>query len=497
MEREMESLLKLKTFELVHKPADKPVIGCRWVYKVKRDKSGHIDKLKARLVAQGFAQQHGVNYFETYSPVVKCSTIRLLMAIAVKCDFKIEQIDIRNAYVNSDLGEEIYMRQPKGFESSDKSKVLKLYKSLYGLKQSGHKWNACLNNTLVNELKFERLKSDTCVYKKGQQYNMIIIAVYVDDMIIMAKNESDICNIKGQISAKFDIDNIGELKRIIGINVKCADNSIVLDQKHQIDELIKSSGLTESYCVRTPIDPSVKLLRCEDEGRTSQCGEVDNTSYRSLIGQMNYIASMTRPDLTHCVSYLSQFNSCPHKEHMEAAKRAVRYLKGTSDRVIRYNKVDDELLAYVDADWGACPNTRKSYSGVIVKLSGGPISWESHKQSTVALSSVEAEYMAVTQASKEILFISSIVRELGMRALYGENGFQLMCDNQGAMSLARNNGYSPRSKHIDIRYHFIRNLVQDKLIKLEYIKSEFNEADILTKGLGNIKHEFFLNKLLV
>lgn len=494
MKEEMEAHQKLGTFELVDKPSHAPVIGCRWVYKIKRDKNGEVIKYKARLVAQGCSQQKGVNYHETYSPVVKSSTVRLLMAIAVLCNFKIEQIDIKNAYINSELCEEIYMRQPPGFTMGDNTKVLKLRKSLYGLKQSGNVWNECLNNVLI-KMGFQRLESDPCVYRKGEGKDMIIIAVYVDDILILALEQHKINEVKNSISESFDIEDIGKCKRIIGINVECEDGRVKIDQKHLITELINNSGMANCFCVRSPIDPNVKLLKCERPGQTEQCGLVNETTYRGIIGQLNYLASMTRPDLTFTVSYLSQFNSCPHTDHLEAARRAIKYLKGSQDFAITYRRSNDELEGYVDADWGQCLNTRQSYSGSIVKLSGGPISWECKKQQCVSLSSTEAEYVAAAQALKEILFISHVVGELGMRALYGDDGFKLHCDNRSTIALANNIGYSPRTKHIDIRHHFLRQQIKIKSVKLVYIKTDENLADIFTKGLGHIKHEFFVNEL--
>lgn len=495
METEINTLNEMDTFEFVDKPSDQPVIGCRWVYKVKSNPDGSVQKYKARLVAQGFAQQQGVNYFETYSPVVKCSTIRLLMAITVKCNFKMEQIDIKNAYINSELNEEIYMRQPKGFTCGDKAKVIKLKKSLYGLKQSGNRWNASLNNALVNKLHMTRLSADPCVYKRGERMDILIVAVYVDDFLIIAEKTECIREFKNKLCEIFKIDDIGECKRIIGMNVDYRNNCVTIDQKHLINEIIASSGLSDRYSVKCPIDANVKLNRCV--GRGELCGQIDETEYRGIVGRLNYIASMTRPDLSFTVSFLSQFNSCPHKEHMKAAQRAILYLKGSKDLSIKYERGDNELLhAYVDADWGGCSSDRRSYTGLIVKLSGGPIAWESKKQPTIALSSTEAEYMAATQAAKELKFLSHILGELGMRAMYSTEGAKLLCDNMGAIALAKNVGYSPRTKHIDIRHHFIRELIENKEIELDHVGSEENIADLLTKGLGQVKHRGFCESIL-
>ena len=276
MKKEIESLQNMGTFEVVDRPVNEPVIGCRWVYKIKRTPSGGIDKFKARLVAQGFSQEYSVNYFETYAPVVKSSTMRLLMAVAVKCNFKIEQIDIRNAYVNSDLNEDIYMRQPPGF-CDNTNRVIKLKKSLYGLKQSGKMWNSCLNNVLVQVMKYCRLKTDPCVYYKGIGPKMIIVAVYVDDFLILARDDSDIREFKRKVSQHFEVDDIGECRKIIGVNVEKCESSIVLHQKPLISELIKKCKLESAYTVKTPLNTAIKLNQCTSPGQTNECNKVDGT----------------------------------------------------------------------------------------------------------------------------------------------------------------------------------------------------------------------------
>ena len=494
MDEEMDTLIKMNCFELVDRPLDKPVIGCRWVYKVKKGKNGEVERFKARLVAQGFAQEYGVNFFETYAPVVKCSTLRLLMAIAVKCKFRVEQVDVKNAYINSDLKEEVYMKQPKGYNSGDGNKVLKLKKSLYGLKQSGNMWNHSVNEAMI-DMKFTRLKGDPCVYFKGERENVLIVAVYVDDLVIMSRSADKINSFKQHLQERFEIDDIGLCKRILGINVMCSGDQIVIDQRHAIVDIIRNCGLWESKSVSTPMTTCVKLRMCENPGKTKDCGVIDEKRYRGIVGGLNYIASMTRPDLTHSVSFLSQFSRCPHEDHLTAALRAVKYLKGTIDRGISYNRHDNQdLMGYTDADWGGAAD-RKSFSGFVLYLSGGPIAWESKKQNSVALSSTEAEYMAATQAAKEIKFITNTLIELEMRAMYGKSGVILKCDNLSTISLAKKTGYSPKTKHIEIREHYIRERVERGEIKLEYVRTEDNVADIFTKGLGGLKHNLFSSRL--
>lgn len=491
MSEEIKALESNGTWQLVKCPVDHPVVDCRWVYKVKVNHDGS-EKLKARLVARGFSQRYGENYWETYAPVVKSSTVRLLMALAVECDLKIGQIDVRNAYVKSELNEEVYMNQPPGFERGD-GLVLKLKKSLYGLKQAGHEWGQCLSDFLVKEMKFERLKSDPCVYLKGKGADRVIIAVYVDDLLIFSGAEERISSFKRRFDEKFEIEDLGECKKIIGIEVnRRADGSVAIHQRQFIKELLGRYGMSECNAARTPMTPSLEL--CCKEETCDDCELVDGTLYRGLIGRLLYLAGSTRPDISYAVSNLSRFNNKPHPTHLKAAKHVLRYLKGTTEVEIMYRKTGQLLFGHSDADYGNCKLDRKSYTGFIVLLAGGPISWEARKQVTVALSSTEAEYMAITSAAKEIMFCRQIMREIGAERFI-KGASELFSDNTSAICLARNVGFSARTKHIDIRHHYIRELVDQNLITLQHIGTQDMLADFLTKALGPIKHSINISRI--
>lgn len=497
MEAEIAALKEKGTWEIVQRPADVPVIDCRWVYKIK-DVPGEVPKIKSRLVARGFTQEYGINYWETYSPVVKCSTMRLLFAIAAQYKWSVEQCDVKNAYVNSPLNEEIYMRQPPGFvEGNQRNMVCKLKKSLYGLKQSGHEWNRVLNDSLVDKLKFNRLVTDPCVYiKRDRKNNPLIIAVYVDDILIMSPEKVMITEFKRELNEQYKIDDMGIVSKIIGIEVKITEQYIELKQSALIEKLLKRHGMGECKIASSPLEERIKLDPCDSKGQDcAKCVKVDASSYRSIIGSLNYIASSTRPDLMFSLSYLSQFNQAPHEEHLLAAKRVLRYLKGTINYAIRYGETSDELTGYVDADWAGCCIDRRSYTGYIMKMSGGSISWESKKQPTVALSSTEAEYMALTQAGKEIEFLKNIMMELKVESLL-KLPVRINCDSNGARNLSKNVGYSPRTKHIDVRHHYIRELINRNIAAVDYINTIENPADLLTKALGRIKHLKFIEIVL-
>lgn len=493
MQAELNALIKRGTWEEVDLPPNTATVDSRWVFKMKWSPDRSEVKMKSRLVARGFSQEYGVNYFETYAPVVKSSCVRLLMSVAVECGMIVEQIDVKNAYVNCDLEDVVYMKPPEGLKLRRSGSVLKLKKSLYGLKQSGNKWNKCINELLSN-MKFERLKSEPCIYKRGEKRAMVILALYVDDILIFASTQTQVNVVKDELKRELEIDDIGPCQKVIGMDVECSNGEIKISQVNLIKSILLDVKLEECKGRRAPLNSGERLKRCEST--SDQCGQINGTEYRSLLGKLNYLASTTRPDLSFSVSYLSQFCQCPHREHMQAARSVARYLATTANRGIRYIKRGGPFVAYADADWAQCVNDRKSYSGYVVLHSGGPVAWEAKKQPTIALSSTEAEYMAMTNAAKEIKFLRNILEELELQAIYNGEEITLNIDNQGAIKLASHNGYSPRTKHIDVRHHFIREAVENKILKLEYVASEENLADIFTKPLGPVIHKRIGDKIL-
>lgn len=492
MSDEISALEKNGTWQLVEPPVNSDIIDCRWVYKVKETPQGKT-KCKARLVARGFSQVYGDSYWETYAPVVKSSSVRMLIACAVERDWIIDQIDVRNAYVQSDLSDTVYMRQPPGFDRQD-GRVCKLKKSLYGLKQAGNEWSRCLSAFLTNELKFTRLQSDPCIYVRGTGADQIILSVYVDDILIFATHRREIIEFKAAFEKKFEIDDIGECKRIIGIDVeRHKDGSVCISQRTFIRDLIERYGQADCNGQTTPMNNSVEL--CCGSDNCGNCQMADAREYRAIIGRLLYIAGTSRPDIAYAVSSLSRFNSKAHVIHMKAAIRVVQYLKTTQGLSIRYRKTGLPLFGHSDADWANCKLDRKSYSGSVIILAGAPVSWEARKQLTIALSSTEAEYVAMGSAVKEILFCQQILEELGLEES-SRGPTELFVDNKSSINLASRIGYSARTKHIDVKHHFIRELVENGRVRILHVRSEENLADVCTKGLGPIKHKAAVQSML-
>ena len=475
MKDEINSLHKNETWQLVDRPSKKRIVPCKWVYKIKRDACGNVTKYKARLVAKGYSQVPGVDYNDIFSPVVRNSCLRTLLALSVEMDYKLRHLDVDTAFLYGDLEEEVYMYQPEGFVQKGKEdKVCLLKKTLYGLKQAPRGWNIKLNKTL-SLIGFKRTPSDPCVYTKRFESETVILAVYVDDIIILYKNVLTLDIVKHGLEKYFSLKDLGEPEYYLGLNIKRETNRLKLNQKTYIENVLKRFDMSDCKTADTPLQN--KLESCENS-------EHSDYPFQSLIGCLMFLAVNTRPDIAYATSYLSQFNTKHNKTHWEAAKRVLRYLKGTIDLSIIYRKTGAYLQGYTDADWANDITDRRSYTGFFFTLAGGPISWESKKQHTVALSSTEAEYMSLCSATKEAVFLRRFVSEVGGNL----DTVSLFCDSQSAINISRNPVHHARTKHIDTKYHFIREKLEDKTVSLCYLDTAHMPADALTKALGRTAH---------
>lgn len=489
MTDEFTALQKNKTWYLTELPKGKKAIPCRWVYNIKRKSNGEIERYKARLVAKGCNQIYGENYFETFSPVARYSTIRLLLALAVKNKMHLHQIDVTTAYLNSELEDEVYMKPPPNFVDKDcPNKVLKLNKAIYGLKQSGKEWHKRLDDTL-RKMDFSPCKNEPCLYKSIKDDKLVLIAVYVDDLIIGCIDKNIVIEVKNELNEEFEINDKGILNHFLGMEVEREGETgkIKLSQYQYIKKVLKQYGMEKCKSVATPLDPGCQV-NCNDD-----CERVDQQEYQSLVGVLMYLAISTRPDILHSVSKMAQRNTDPHVEHMTMLKRILRYLAGTINYKIIYESNDSKALeGFVDADWAGDAVDRKSYTGFSFFVSDCLVSWESRKQNSVALSSTEAEYMAASEAAKEAIYLKRILMEIESTQ---DEPVVLNIDNQGAMMLAENPVHHKRSKHIDIKYHHLRELVEKQEILLNYCPSGDMISDIFTKNLAKEKHVKFVHMI--
>lgn len=474
MDEEMASLQDNDTWTLVNLPKGSKCVKTKWVYKTKKDNDGNVVRFKARLVAKGFTQRYGVDYDETYAPVVRYTSVRLLIALAVSRGLKIHQMDAVTAFLQGDVSHEIYMEQPEGYNDST-NRVCKLKRAIYGLKQAGRMWNVKLDSTL-KRIGLVPLTMDPCVYVTADMN--LMVAIYVDDFLIFYEDAELLRKLMDDLSTKFRMKDMGPAKGCIGIRINLNDDgTIELDQQTYIREVLKRFGMEDCKPLGNPCDINAKLSKITDDEI------INSVPYQEAIGCLLFIAQATRPDISFAVNNVSRFNNAHTQAHWGAVKRIMRYLKKTVDYKLMYRKSEGNLEAFTDADWASDIDSRRSVSGYVFNLSGGAISWKSHKQPTVALSSTEAEYVALAEAVQESIWLAQLCKELGVKM----TPVVINCDNQSAIKLAESTGYRPRTKHIDIKYHFLRYHVEQKNIKVEFVPTEENVADVLTKAVTGEK----------
>jgi len=490
MKTEYHSLIENKTWDLVKRPPNGKILSNKWVFKLKKNQDGSLNKYKARLVARGCEQRRDVDFTEIFAPVARYETIRALLAASTEAEMHIHQMDVVTAYVQGDLTERIYMEQPELFaKKGEESKVCKLKKPLYGLKQAGRAWYNKLDNFL-STIGMYKTDTNPCVYINSTEENRVIIVIYVDDLLVTSSDIRELCKIKEKLMSQFQMKDLGPASNILGMNIERdgPTGSIKLSQRQYIRELLTKFNMMNAKPVPTPLDSNIKPSNEECPHTERGKEEMRNIPYRELIGGLVYLANASRPDLSFAVSVLSRYCTNPGLVHWKMAKRVLRYLKGTSDYCITYQKQNSALCTYVDADWAGDVNDRKSCSGNVFILANGPISWEAKKQKSVALSTMEAEYMSLSEASKETIYLRRLLKHMGFQNLV-EGATTVFCDSQSAIQLSKNNVYHGRSKHIDIRYHFSKEASENGDIEIKYLESEHMLADILTKSLPKNRHE--------
>uniref|UniRef100_A0A2N9HY47 Integrase catalytic domain-containing protein n=1 Tax=Fagus sylvatica TaxID=28930 RepID=A0A2N9HY47_FAGSY len=470
MEEEIHALKQNQTWDLMPKPRDVKPISCKWVYKIKRRPDGSIERYKARLVARGFSQQYGLDYDETFSPVAKLTTVRVLLALAANKDWNLWQMDVKNAFLHGELDREIYMIQPMGFQNQDHPEyVCKLRKALYGLKQAPRAWYGKIAEFLTQS-GYSVTPADTSLFVKANEGKLAIVLVYVDDLVITGDDEEEILRTKENLSVRFQMKELGQLKHFLGLEVDRTREGIFLCQQKYSKDLLKRFGMLECKPISKPMEPNAKM--CAHEGKDLE----DATMYRQLVGSLIYL-TLTRPDISYAVSVMSRYMQNPKKPHLEAVRRILRYVKSTIDYGLLYKKGEDcKLVGYCDADYAGDHDTRRSTTGYVFKLGSGTISWCSKRQPTVSLSTTEAEYRAAAMAAQESTWLMQLMRDLHQPIDYAVS---LHCDNQSAIRLAENPEFHARTKHVEItgEYRSVQNALlkvtgslRDNLLPVEVLK---------------------------
>jgi transposase InsO family protein len=510
---EMESIQRAKVYTLTELPPSHRAIGCKFVYKTKFDEDGNIIKHKARLVAQGFTQREGKDFTETFSPVLQFAALRCMLAIVAHYDLELHQMDVKTAFLNGDIDHEIYMRQPEGYvERGKEHLVCKLNKSLYGLKQAGRVWYQKIHLEFTR-MGFSRLPNEPCTYVRRSNGHVVIIGLYVDDLVLISNSTEQIKAVKGELSALFDMKDLGEARFILGIKIDRdrPNRKLSISQTEYIRSIVDRCGLSDSrMTTSTPMNAGAKLVKTGLAG-APESKAVDARAYQACVGSIMYAMLGTRPDIAHTVSRLSQYNSDPRLEHWNALMQLVRYLAATANHSLVYTgqksktvsphlvtsfdgdkTAQPELIGFTDSDWANDLDTRRSMTGYLFRVAGGAISWKSRRQPTVALSTTEAEYMAASEAAREAVYWRMFLTALGFDV---SQPTLIMSDNQGSIALSKNPEHHERTKHIDVRHHYLREQVESKTIKLDYISTDQMVADALTKPLARDRHRMLAKEM--
>jgi hypothetical protein len=478
MVEELNSIEKNPTWELVKLPEGKKTIDLKWVFKTKLKPDGRISKHKARLVARGFLQKQGIDYNEVFAPVARHETIRLVVALANMKNWPMYHLNVKSAFLNGPLEETVYVTQPPGFEITGRENlVYKLHKALYGLKQAPRAWNKRIDEFLIN-LGFKKCVVEYGVYVlSSEELGSVIVCLYVDDLLITGSNSREIERFKLTMNKEFEMTDLGSLTYFLGIEFVKTEDGMVMHQHKYALEILDRFEMNECKSVSNPCETNSKLEECSDEEI------VDATMYKQLVGSLRYLCN-SRPDLCYAVGVVSKFMNEPRKSHLIAAKRILRYVKGTVNYGVLFPKHEAKsavkLVGYSDSDWCGDRIDRRSTSGYVFLLNGAAISWSSKKQPVTALSSCEAEYVAGSYAACQLIWLESLIMELKCDLV---KPVQLLIDNQSAINLAKNPVSHGRSKHIETRFHFLREQVISGRIELLHCPTKEQLADGFTKAM--------------
>lgn len=472
MEAEIDSMHRMKVWDVVDPVPGRRPIGCRWIFKVKTNESGELDKFKARLVVKGYSQREGIDYNEIFCPVVRFDSLRVVLSIAAEEGLELFQLDVVTAFLYADLKETVYMQQPPGFETGD-NKVLLLRRALYGLRQSPKMFHEKIKGILL-ELNLVQCRVDPCIfYSTGTE--RLIFCVYVDDVLVAGSSKQLIENTFKQIQKKLEI-TYRPLSYFLGIQIKrTPDGSISMHQEKYALEVIERFGMSDCKSVATPLDNSIYSDESADDSNQEY-------PYRQLIGALMFLTVCTRFDIAFAVGYLSRYLDKYTRKHWNAALRVLRYLKGTSNYGIKFGgNTVLEFQAFSDSDFAGDPETRRSTSGEIFKRYGGAILWGSSRQPHCVLSSCEAELLAACAACKSALWLKQLLLELNHPVTP-----VLYVDNQSSIKLLTNGQFHKRTKHIDVKYHFVKEHLEQGDLEVKYIPTDQQEADIFTKPLTKV-----------
>ncbi|KAK0573671.1 hypothetical protein LWI29_011808 [Acer saccharum] len=439
-----------KVWSLVDLPKGIKPIGCKWVYKRKRGMDGKVETFKARLVAKGYTQKEGIDYEETFSPVAMLKSIRILLSIAASLDLEIWHMDVKTAFLNGSLDESIYMMQTEGFiEKGQMEKVCKLQKSIYGLKQASRSWNIRFDQA-VKSFGFIQNPDEPCVYKRIKGDKLVFLILYVDDILLIGNDVGVLTSVKEWLAKQFDMKDLGEASFILGIQ--------------------------DSKKGTLPFRHGIKLSKEQVPKNEHEEQFMSRVPYASAVGSLMYAMLCTRPDICFAVGIVSRFQSKPGPDHWTAVKHIFKYLKRTRDNMLVYSGGD--LIPV----------------GVVFTIGGGAVTWRSIKQSCIADSTMEAEYVAACEAAKEAVWLRQFLIDLEVVPSANKQ-ITIYCDNSGAVANSKEPRSHKRGKHIERKYHVLREIVQRSDVTITKIASAENLVDPFTKALPQKSFDGYLENM--
>lgn len=497
MQDEINIMYERRVWKLVDLPNGVQPLGSRWVYTIKYDESGKIACYKARLVAQGYRQVKGDSYDGTFSPVVNFSIIRFFFAILVSYQkWTHIQCDVKGAYLYAPINDNIFMSQPSGFVVKGKEgMVCKLEKALYGLHQSGRMWYFELHRVLI-QLGFCKLEWSNCVYTFK---NDIVLLLYVDDFVIFGKTKDCVHKIVTLLGEHFDLKILGRTRKLLGIEFEEEGNSVFLNQSHYIDDVCNRFKSFKFPISSLPISKGIVYSKAQCPQSNADIEEMLQYPYRSVLGCLSFIAGRTRPDISYAVNIFSQFQSNPGIVHWQGLLKLLGYVQYTKHLKLNLTCNKLHLITYTDADFAANRDDRTSMGGQLVLIDKSPVAWRTFKQKTVSLSTMESEFIAMTEATKELVWFDRIINEcFKKKILYGQKVKpNLLVDNMAAIDFIKSPIENYRTKHIDVKLFFVRDLINQDIFEVKHVRSKANLSDVFTKPLTKFDLDKFKSYILI
>ena len=478
---ELRLLNSFGTYEVVPRPEGARVLKNRFVYAIKRHADGSVARFKARLVACGYGQVYNEDYFETYAPVARTASIRIFMAVCARHKLKIYQFDVPSAYVQSRLDEEVYMAPPPGVPTPP-NHVCRLHMAIYGLKQAGRCWNAEIDGFLLS-LGFAALDADPCIYRLHRDGRLVMLALYVDDIILAHHPSTSTTDIVSGLIARYGIKTLGPIGNFLGMDFDQREDGIFVNQARFITELLSRFNMTTCRTSRIPMVARTMLRAVSDEDESVTNPFPDLTRYRQIIGGLTWLVTCSRPAIAFAVARVSKFSANPHNTHWAAVAKILEYLQLTKDLVLAFHVNSDAptVQAMSDADFANCLDTRRSISGMLVQVYGNPCIWSSRQQQVIATSSTESEYLAACATIKEVIWTKRICVQLG---LVVEVPITIYMDNKKAIGIIDDPKTKARTRHLEVPEYYVKEKIEEGLIKARHRKGTKLNVDALTKALA-------------